>query len=159
MTLDEFLAKEEIRELRIRYSHCFDGKDIDGLVGLFTDDAVCEFGPHYGGNWEGRDAIARNFAAYLDDGAPPFSVLHSVTNPLIELIDDHTANGRWYLHDLITAEGADSPVLLYGIYDDVYRKVGSGAAARWLIARTRIDFLWPRREYYGPRSPEALRGG
>jgi hypothetical protein len=44
-------------------------------------------------------------------------------------------------------ETSENPLTLFGIYDDVYRKVDG----RWLIARTRIDFLWPRREYHGLR--------
>jgi hypothetical protein len=60
MTIEELLTKEEIKELRICYSHHFDGKDIDALVDLFTDDAVCEFGPAFGGDWVGKDQIRRN---------------------------------------------------------------------------------------------------
>ncbi len=147
MTLDELLAREEIKELRIRYSHYFDGKDADALADLFTDDAVCEFGPNYGGDWIGKETIRANFAEYAKAPGPVYGVLHSVTNPLIRVIDETTAHGRWYLHDLRTTEGVENPILLYGIYDDVYRKVDG----RWLIHRTRIDFLWPERDYHGPR--------
>ena len=147
MTLEELLEKETIKELRIMYSHYFDGKDVDALTDLFTDDAVCEFGPDYGGDWVGKEQIRANFATYAAQEGPPFAVLHAVTNPWIRLIDETTANGRWYLHDLFTREGADSPLGLYGIYDDVYKKVDG----RWLIHRTRIDFLWPKRQFYGLR--------
>ena len=57
MTLEELLEKETIKELRVMYCHYFDGKMIDDLVDLFTDDAVCEFGPDYGGDWVGKDQI------------------------------------------------------------------------------------------------------
>jgi hypothetical protein len=73
--------------------------------------------------------------------------MHAVTNPWIRLIDEETAHGRWYLLDLNTTEGAENPLILFGVYDDVYKKV----AGRWLIHRTRIDFLWPRREVHEPR--------
>ena len=147
MTLEEFLEKEAIKELRIMYSHYFDGKMVDSLVDLFTDDAVCEFGPNYGGDWIAKDAIRENFSKFLDGDGPAYEVLHSVTNPWIRLIDDTTANGRWYLHDLRTSEGAENPIILYGIYDDIYKKV----FGKWKIHRTRIDFLWPQREFYGQR--------
>ena len=148
MTMDELLTKATITELRIMYSHYFDARDLDGLVDLFTDDAVCEFGPDYGGDWVGKETISNNFAQYLQssDGVP-FGVMHAVTNPWIRLIDDDTANGRWYLHDLFTSEGNENPLGLYGIYDDLYKKVDG----RWLIHRTRIDFLWPKRVYAGFR--------
>ena len=41
------------------------------------------------------------------------------------------------MHDLLTREGAEKTPILYGIYDDVYKKV----FGKWLIYRTRIDFL------------------
>jgi hypothetical protein len=147
MTLEEMLIKETIKELRIMYSHYFDGKDIDGLANLFTEDAICEFGPDYGGDWVGRAQIRENYSAYLLTDTPPFEVLHSVTNPWIRLIDDDTANGRWYLHDLRTKEGEENPLILYGIYDDLYKRIDG----QWLIHRTRIDFLWPKRHYTGFR--------
>ena len=74
--------------------------------------------------------------------------------PLITLIDATTANGRWYLHDLNTQEGVDNPLILYGIYDDVYKKV----FGKWLIQRTKIDFLWPKRQYTGFRNFEKENG-
>jgi hypothetical protein len=52
--LEELLETEAIRKLRVRYSHCFDGKRVADLVDLFTDDAVCEFGPAFGGDWVGK---------------------------------------------------------------------------------------------------------
>lgn len=147
MSVQELLEVATIQEIRVMYSHYFDGKDIDGLVDLFTDDAVCEFGPDYGGDWVGKDTIRKNFSAYAEGEGPPFAVLHGVTNPWVRLIDEETANGRWYLHDLFTSEGQESPLGLYGIYDDLYKKVDG----RWLIHRTRIDFLWPKRQYAGFR--------
>ena len=147
MTLEELLEKETIKELRVMYCHYFDGKMVDDLVDLFTDDAVCEFGPDYGGDWVGKDQIRENFSAYATREGPPFGVLHAVTNPWIRLIDKTTANGRWYLHDLRTTEGIENPLILYGVYDDVYKKV----FGQWKIHRTRIDFLWPKREFYGFR--------
>ena len=147
--LEALIEKEAIRELRTRYSHYYDGQEVERLVDLFTDDAVCEFGEDFGGDWVGKAAIEAKFRQYMSQFPYPYALLHSVTNPLIELIDGQSAHGRWYLHDLRTTEGADDPHILYGIYDDVYRKIDG----RWLFHRTRIDFLWPRRQYLGPREP------
>ena len=55
---------------------------VDSLVDLFTDDAVCEFGPNYGGDWIAKDAIRENFSKFLGGDGPAYEVLHSVTNPL-----------------------------------------------------------------------------
>ena len=147
MTLEELLETENIKQLRIKYSHYFDGKKIEELSELFTEDAICEFGPDYGGDWIGRDSIRENFQRYADGEGPPYGVLHAVTNPLIEIKSETIAHGRWYLHDLMTQEGQKNTQILYGIYDDVYKKV----FGRWLIYRTRIDFLWPKRKVGPPR--------
>jgi hypothetical protein len=145
--IEELLEIEAIKNVRYGYCHYFDGKQIDDLVDLFTDDAVCEFGPAFGGDWVGREAIRKNFARYAEAEGEAYGVLHAVTNPWIRLVDAETATGRWYLLDLNTTVGVENPLILFGIYDDVYKK----SDGRWRIYRTRIDFLWPRREYYGPR--------
>ncbi len=145
--IEELLETEAIKKLRVQYSHYFDGKCVDDLADLFTDDAVCEFGPDYGGDWIGKTQIHANFAKFAEAEGPEYGVLHAVTNPLIRIVDSTTAHGRWYLLDLRTTEGVDNPLILFGIYDDLYKKI-NGA---WKIHRTRIDFLWPKRQYYGPR--------
>lgn len=151
ITLEQLLDIESIRQLRVLYSHYFDGKRVNELADLFTDDAICEFGPAYGGDWVGKATIHTNYAKYTEAEGVEFSVMHAVTNHNVRLIDATTAQGRCYLLDLRTAEGIDNPLILFGIYDDVYKKV-PGAAGGWKIHRTRIDFLWPKRHYYGPRS-------
>ena len=145
--IEELVELEAIKTLRHLYSHYFDGKQVEKLTDLFTDDAVCEFGPMYGGDWVGKEQIRSNYATYTEAEGDEHEVMHAVTNPWIRFIDDTTANGRWYLMDLRTAEGTENPLILFGIYDDVYKKVDG----KWLIERTRIDFLWPKREYNGPR--------
>jgi hypothetical protein len=147
VTIEELLEIEEIKKLRILYSHHLDGGDVDALAALFCEDAICEFGEAYGGDWIGRDAIRRNYARFATEAIPPFSFMHAVTNPWIRITGPDSANGRWYLLDLNLFEGNENPLALFGIYDDVYRKV----EGQWLIAKTRIDHLWPRRDYAGPR--------
>ncbi len=144
--IDELVEIESIKKLRIEYAHYYDGQQVEALTDLYTEDAVCEFGPAYGGDWVGKAQIRANFDKWSFREGEPYSVLHAVTNPLIRLIDESTAHGRWYLMDLRTTEGVENPLILFGIYDDVYRKV----EGRWLIHRTRIDFLWPKREFHGP---------
>ena len=146
-TLEELIEIESIKELRSLYSHYFDGKEVDKLAALFTEDAVCEFGPSFGGDWVGRGEIRENYAKFAEAEGPEYGVLHAVTNPWIRLVDADTAHGRWYLLDLRTTEGVENPLILFGIYDDLYKKV----AGEWKIHRTRIDFLWPKREFTGIR--------
>ncbi|MBI1179784.1 MAG: nuclear transport factor 2 family protein [Alphaproteobacteria bacterium] len=142
MTEDDLLALEEIRTLRHLYSHYYDGGEVDRLANLFTEDAVCEFGPGYGGDWVGREAIHANYRHFMSRYGGAFNVMHAVTNPAIVLTSGDRATGRWYLLDLRVAEGTENPLILFGIYDDEYRK----RDGRWLIHRTRLHFLWPKRD-------------
>jgi hypothetical protein len=150
--LEELVETEAIKNVRIQYSHYFDGKKVDELSDLFTEDAVCEFGPDYGGDWVGKAQIHKNFATYAEAEGPEHGVMHAVTNPMINLVSETVANGRWYLLDLRTTPGVENPLILFGIYDDIYHKIDG----RWLIYRTRIDFLWPARQFYGERDPSEL---
>ena len=148
MTLEELLEIESIKQMRYLYSHYYDGNMLEELVGLFTEDAVCEYGEPFGGDWVGRDQIREKYREFLiGSGRAVHSQMHAVTNPWIRLKGPAEAYGRWYQLNLNVAEGAENPLTLFGIYDDVYRKVGG----EWKIHRTRIDFLWPRREFYGLR--------
>jgi len=145
--IEDLVEIEAIKNVRNLYSHYYDGQKVDELVDLFTEDAVCEFGPMFGGDWVGREAIRKNFDKWIRREGQPYGVLHALTNPWIRLIDAETAHGRWYLLDLRTSEGVENPLILFGIYDDVYRKQNEC----WRIHRTRIDFLWPRRDVSPPR--------
>lgn len=140
-TIEDLLNIHEIKNLRILYSAYFDGQEIDKLMGLLTPDAVCEFGPEYGGNWEGPETIRTNFLSYMEQDEQPWRVMHAITNHFIELTGPDTAKGRCYLIDLNLEEGNENPLLLFGVYDDLYKKVDG----QWLIRSTRIDFLWPTR--------------
>ncbi len=81
MTVEELLEIEEIKQLRIMYSHYLDGGDLEGLVGLFCEDAVCEFGENYGGDWVGRETIRKNYSSYTSDEIKPFSMfMHAVNH-------------------------------------------------------------------------------
>jgi hypothetical protein len=148
MRIDDLLDTEAIRRLRVLYSHYFDGKQLDALADLFSDDAICEFGPEYGGDWVGKAQIRANYARFTESPVPAFGVMHAVTNHAVRLIDATTAHGRAYLLDLRTSEGVENPLILFGVYDDLYKKIGG----EWKIHRTRIDFLWPRRQVQAPRA-------
>ena len=54
LNIEVLLEIEGIKKLRIMYLHYLDGGDVDSLASLFCEDAVCEFGENYGGDWFGR---------------------------------------------------------------------------------------------------------
>ena len=83
---------EAIRNLKARYAAlCDNHYDADGIVSLFTEDAVWE-SPALG-RFEGRDAI-RNFFRGAS-GIFSFAIHYSL-NGHIE-VDGDTARARWYL--------------------------------------------------------------
>ncbi len=141
--LRELLEIEAIRKVRTLYTHLLDGGDIGALAALFTEDALCEFGPY--GEWRGRETIRHNyqqvFSAQIKD---TFGSLHNTGNHWIELTGPTTAVGRSYLIDVLThTDPATNPVEWFGLYDDAYQKV-EGA---WLIERISLQFLWPQRQF------------
>ena len=148
VTLEDLVEIESIKQVRYLYSHYYDGNRLDDLVSLFTEDAVCEFGEGFGGNWVGKAHIRERYHDFLyGSGREVHSQMHAVTNPWIRILSDEEAYGRWYQLNLNVAEGAENPLTLFGIYDDVYKKEDG----EWKIHRTRIDFPWPRRQFYGLR--------
>ena len=153
MTIDELLASEEIKKLRVRYGHYLDGCNADGLASLFTEDAVCNFGSY--GLWTGREEIRRNYRdtmARLYNNIP-YGAVHANTNHWVELTGPDSAVGRAYLIDLAPRVGAEKlPLTWVGLYDEEYRKIGG----KWLIFRSSLQFFWPQRalsEGFGAEFP------
>lgn len=141
MTVEELLEIEAVRSLRLRYSFFLDAGQLEALVELFTDDAVCEFGPY--GVWRGRKAIAENYEQVLGSSRSlgPFQSLHANTNHWVELTGPTQAVGRVYLIDLAVGDPQKNPLIWLGVYDEAYRKVASD----WRIERSSLQFLWPQR--------------
>ena len=138
--LRQLLDKEKIRKLKQLYSHLMDSGQIDALANLFTEDAVCEFGPEYG-NWEGRETIRTNYHDVFD-AQDQFSAMHHITNHYIDMTGPDSAVGRSYLIDVVkTTSPEDQPIVWFGLYDEQYQKVDGN----WLIKKCSLQFLWPSR--------------
>ena len=142
MTLEDLLDIERIRKLRVQYSYYLDTGDISSLAALFTDDAVCEFGPF--GVWTGRTVIAENYQQVMGASIArgPFQSLHVNTNHWVEITGPDAAAGRLYLVDLALDRPPEvNPMLWLGVYDETYMKIGQD----WKISRTSLQFMWPQR--------------
>jgi ketosteroid isomerase-like protein len=142
MTVEDLLEIEAIRKLRTLYSYYLDAGELDALVALFADDAVCEFGPY--GVWEGKATIRANYEVVerpmIEKGG--FLSLHANTNHWVELTGADSAVGRVYLIDLsLGGEPEKNPMVWLGVYDESYRKIGGA----WKIGRSSLQFLWPQR--------------
>jgi hypothetical protein len=150
--LRELLDIEAIKKVKLLYAHLMDSKQLDALAEIFTEDAVCEFGPY--GTWRGREEIREKYRATVGGGLP-YGGVHAITNQWVELTSDTTAVSRTYLHDVTHAPDPRTlPIIWYGIYDEDYRKVDG----TWQIARCTLQFLWPQRlitgEWPGPFPPK-----
>ena len=129
--------REAIRELRARYSHSYDSRQLDAFVDLFTEDAVLQLGPL--GLVQGREAIR---AALSGPIATADFAVHFTSDELTEFTGADSARGtaRFAVHYGRTPniEGA-------GTYHDEYRHTRDG----WRFVRRTIDFF-----YMGPRTSE-----
>jgi hypothetical protein len=114
-------AAELIKTMKARYCDlCDRGYEPDGLAALFTEDAVWDGGIF--GRYEGRAAIHAFFKGV--SGTLTFAA-HLVLNPIITVIDDETATGKWRLWQPVTANEPNGPIskILVAAYDDVYVRV------------------------------------
>ena len=136
-------AIEAIRELKAQYArYCDPVHDIDGMVGLFTDDAIFDIGEEYG-SYVGREEI-RAFLKGADDIIP--WAIHYMVSPKIKIAEDlRSAHGSWYLWQLATmpsrvGEGQE-PVWIAGIYHDDLLKEGD--AWRFAKVALRMQIMSP----------------
>ncbi len=137
--LRALLDVEKIRKVKLLYSQLMDSRDIDALAEIFTEDAVCEFGPY--GTWHGREEIRRNYHEVFKEGVP-YGGMHVTTNQWVELTGPTTAVSRTYLIDVVhEPDPRTNPVIWYGLYDERYEKQGSD----WRIKHCSLQFLWPKR--------------
>jgi hypothetical protein len=125
------LEVERIRKVMQLYSHYFDGRDWDGFVSLYTEDDICEWGPH--GSWAGHDQIRR---AVIEGpaGRVPYDGLHTTTNFWVELTGADSALSRSYLTS-IAETAAEKPAVLYAMYENEYKKVDGD----WKISSRRSN--------------------
>jgi hypothetical protein len=133
-TLEELLHIEAIKQLKADYFHLMDTKQWDRWKDCFTEDFAVD-GPavHQGG----RDA----FVAFVREHLEPVSSFHQGFLPVIEIVDDTTARGRWSMYDDLRLPAGHpwSPAQAtrrrgYGYYDEEYRREAGG----WRIARMRL---------------------
>ena len=145
--LRDLLDIEKIKELRLSYSYLMDARDLDNLMNVFADGAVCGYGPY--GDWVGKDVIYNNYKeTFKDTLDTPFVSMHVNTNHLVKITGPDKAKGRVYLLDGITKnmDGSDiedgkSNFLWLALYDEEYVKIDGV----WKIKNMNLKFFWPER--------------
>ncbi len=135
------LEIEKIKTLRMQYSYLMDSRQLQAFYDLFSEDAICEFGPY--GIWRGRDDIIKNFNTVFEETLEEhFWSMHANTGHQVKITSPTTAEGQIYLLDVQTDKKPDeNPFLWFAVYDEDYVKI----ADHWKIKRSSIHFLWPEK--------------
>ena len=123
-----------LHELRARYTHHYDGAELDRFVALFTDDGVLQLGPS--GFARGHDELRAALAGPMETASV---ACHFTSDEITELNGDDTARGtsRFAVH-----YGRSPDIQGAGTYHDEYRRTPVG----WRFASRTISFF-----YMGPR--------
>jgi hypothetical protein len=115
----EMLDREAIRDLPARYCHYVWTNDVDGMMGLFTDDGLLSTASD-------ADDVVREIAGaeglrafYVGlDAIKPRPYIH---NHVVDLLGDGHAKGTCYVELRLATKGMEP--LGTGYYDDEYVKV------------------------------------
>lgn len=128
--LSALLIEAECSRLTIRYGHCIDAYDDEGVVALFAEDAVWNHATH--GPLRGHAEI-RRFLAGRDRST---LMRHVMSNFEIEILDASRARGLSYWTGYVAhnhtpgTEASARPPFSVGEYRDDYVLVDG----RWRIA-------------------------
>jgi hypothetical protein len=143
MTLEELLARENIRDTLANYTVAGDRLRVDDFIAVFTEDAVLESDgvPESDAfRYEGRQALGEWIARWrrqpddtMDPGPRATFVRHHLSTCHIELTGETSARARTYWV-AYTDIGPDH----CGYYLDQLRKIDE----RWLIAHRRVRLDW-----------------
>lgn len=144
MDLQEVSDVLEIEKLRMKWSWAYDEPDLEALVALFDDDAVCEYGAY--GGWAGIDEIRAGYDQVLAKPAEGlgrvFATFHISANGVID-VDGDGAKGRFNLLDFVLdVPSGETPLKYLAVYDDEYRRV----AGEWKISRIHLTWYWAEHE-------------
>ena len=124
---------EAIKRLKVQYCIYVDNYDAEGIVSLFTEDAVFDAGIR--GRREGREELLNFFRGSRQ--RLPFYV-HMVMNPMID-VDGDRAKGIWYLFQASTMAEGNQALWGSGRYDDDYVRIDG----EWKIRNSNLNlFFW-----------------
>ena len=119
-----------LHELRARYTHDYDGSDLDAFVALFVDDGVLQLGP--AGFAHGHDELRAALAGPMATAA---FACHFTTDELTEFTGPDTALGR---SRFAVHYGRTPDIQGAGTYHDEYRRTPDG----WRFVSRVISFFY-----------------
>ena len=77
-SLRSLLDIEKIKELRFRYSYHMDSRDLDKLMDVSAEGAICGYGPY--GDWVGKEVIYNNYKEICKGKEAAFTKCRIITN-------------------------------------------------------------------------------
>lgn len=120
---------ERIKRLKYRYMRTLDMNQWDELADCFTEDAVTDYdsGKY---SFQGKKNIIDFLKKFMD--RPTQITQHHVHHPEIDLTNDTTAAGTWYLQDIVIDLDTNTTLRGAGFYHDEYVKING----EWKIKHT-----------------------
>ncbi len=126
---------ELIKQLKGKYFRFLDTNAWQDMAEIFVPDASATYsdGDH---SFDSREGII-DFLSGAMSGRQ-FLSMHTAHHPEITVTGDDSAEGIWYLHDIVYVLEYKLQISGNGIYHDRYRKVDG----RWLIAHTGYERIF-----------------
>ena len=151
ITVEQLLAREEIRELALLYSRGVDRKDGELLRTLYTADATDTHGDTF-------DGPADEYVDFLESAFPFMRYSgHHICNHLISVEGDE-GEGEVYtlaLHILPDGDGGWLEDMMCVRYLDRYRREADG---RWRFARRIVTYDMRIQRPYAASGPSTTEG-
>jgi hypothetical protein len=157
---EQFLAIEQIKQLKARYFRCMDTKDWSGFLAVFTPDATIDtseaFTPTdhsgaplaFGGvapppqNPAQKVDDIKTFVADLSQMLADVSTVHHGHMPEIYLTSATTAEGTWSMEDMLRWPKGSPLRDMHGFghYRETYERLADGWRIKTLkLTRLRVD--------------------
>lgn len=135
-------AIESICRLKYRYFRLLDTKEFDRLGELFVEDATASYesAPR---PYRSRAEIVEFLTTSLSD--PGMITLHQGHHPEIDVGEDGSASGTWYLSDKVFVPGYDFALAGTAIYSDRYVCDEQG----WRFTHTGYTRIYEERRKHG----------
>ncbi len=127
-----------IQQVQLTYALAFDTKDLDGVLGVFADDAA--WVSPYSGERQGADALAEMFRSSF---AAVGSCAHVVGASLLTAFDGDRARCTTYFQSEVVYDGEPTTLCSdVGYYEDELVR----SSVRWRITRRGVRLLLPSRK-------------
>ncbi len=127
-------AVHDIQQLRFEYWFALADKDVQRLLGCFTEDVHLDYG--FDIKMTGIETIGAFFKELLDDKDLVRQVPRG-SNPQIKILSATEASGRWLVEVSVLRHSQEDGRRIGVQYFEKYRRTGDG----WKICEMKNDYL------------------